>query len=75
MCVSIIFFFPSVLVDDDSTIAASAVAFDSDMPTRNGAWSISHGDYRERCPYGVTEDLSSAASSIASVRKICDLLL
>ena len=71
----IIFFFPFVLVDDDSTIAAPAVAFDSDMPTRKAAWSMSYGDHRERCLYEVTEDVSSAVFSIASVRKICSLLL
>ena len=71
----IIFFFPSVLVDDDSSRAPPAVAVDSDMPTRKAAWSMSYGDHRERCLYELTEDVSSAAFCIASVRKICSLLL
>jgi len=76
MFIYFIIFFPSGLVVDDSSRAPTAVAFDTDMPTRKGAFfSISLGDHRKECLYGVTEDLSSAASSIASVRKICSLLL
>ena len=71
----IIYFFPSVFVDDDSSRAPPAVAVEFDMPTRKAAWSMSYGDHRERCLYELTEDVSSAAFCIASVRKICSFLL
>ena len=71
----IVFFLPSVLVDDDSSRAPPAVAVDSDMPTRKAAWSMSYGDHRERCLHEVTDDVFSAVFSIASVRKSCSLLL
>ena len=64
------------LVFDDSSRAPTAIAFDTDMPIGKGACIyISLGDPRKECLYGVTEDLFSAVSSIASVRKICSLLL
>ena len=64
------------LVFDDSSRAPTAVAFDSDLAIGKGACIyISSGNPRKACLYGVTEDLSSAFSSIASVRKICSLLL
>ena len=54
----------------------TAVAFDSDLAIGKGACIyISSGNPRKACLYGVTEDLSSAFSSTASVRKICSLLL
>ena len=76
MCIYFITFYPSGLVVDDSFRAPTAVAFDTDMPIGKGAFfSISPGDPRKECLYGVTEDFFSAVSSIASVRKICSLLL
>jgi len=64
------------LVFDDSSRAPTAVAFDSDLAIGKGACIyMSSGNPRKACLYGVTEVLSSAFSSTASVRKICSLLL
>ena len=76
MCIYFILFFPSGLVVDDSVRALTAVAFDTDIPIGKGAgFSISPRNPHKAYLYGVTEDLFSAVSSIASVRKICSLLL
>ena len=63
------------LVPGGTSSALPAVAVDCDMPTRKAAWSMSYGDHRERCLYELTQDVSSAAFCIASVRKICNFLL